>query len=147
MMSDIATLVPGPADTELAASALPELGAALGSDRPVRLRLDGRAGDLEVPRPALAALAQVLDSFALGESVTVVPAHAELTTQQAADALKVSRPFLIGLLDTAQIEYRMVGAHRRVKAASLIRYLREDDARRQQAADALAAETRELGFA
>ena len=146
-MSDIATLVPEPADAELAASALRGLDAALGTEGPVRLRLGGRAGEVEVPRSALAALAQVLDSFAHGEGVTVVPAQAELTSQQAADALHVSRPFLIGLLDAGQIEYRTVGTHRRVKAASLIRYLREDDARRQTAADALAAETRELGFA
>jgi excisionase family DNA binding protein len=146
-MSDIATLVPEPADTELAASALRGLDAALGTEDPVRLRLGGQSGEVEVPRSALAALAQVLDSFAHGEGVTVVPAQAELTTQQAADALHVSRPFLIGLLDAGQIEYRTVGTHRRVKAASLIRYLREDDARRQAAADALSAEARELGFA
>lgn len=146
-MSDIATLVPEPADTELAASALRGFDAALGTEDPVRLRLGDQAVEVEVPRSALAALAQVLDSFAHGEGVTVVPAQAELTSQQAADALHVSRPFLIGMLDAGQIEYRTVGTHRRVKAASLIRYLREDDARRQTAADALAAETRELGFA
>lgn len=146
-MSDIATLVPEPADAELAASALRGLDAALGVDGPVRLRLGGQGGDVEVPRSALAALAQVLDSFAHGEGVTVVPAHAELTSQQAADALNVSRPFLIGLLDAGQIEYRTVGSHRRVKTTSLIRYLREDDARRQAAADALAAEAHALGLA
>ncbi|MDR3360145.1 MAG: helix-turn-helix domain-containing protein [Bifidobacteriaceae bacterium] len=146
MMGDIATLVPEPSDTELAASALRGLDAALGAVGPVLLRLSGEAAEVEVPRSALAALAQVLASFAHGEGVTVVPARAELTTQQAADALRVSRPFLIGLLDAGQIEYRTVGTHRRVRAASLIRYLRRDDARRQAAADELAAEARELGF-
>ena len=146
-MSDIATLVPEPADTELAASALRGLDAALDTAGPVRLHLAGQFGEVEVPRSALAALAQVLDSFAHGEGVIVLPSQAELTTQQAADALHVSRPFLIGLLDAGYIEYCTVGTHRRVKAASLIRYLREDDERRQSAADALAAETRELGFA
>ena len=146
-MSDIATLVPEPADTELAASALRGLDAALDAEGPVRLRLAGQIGEVEVPRSALAALAQVLDSFAHGEGVTVLPSQAELTTQQAADALNVSRPFLIGLLDAGQIDYRTVGTHRRVKAASLVRYLRKDDVRRQAAADALSAETRELGFA
>lgn len=144
-MSDIAALVPEPADTELAASALRGLDAALGTEGPVRLHLAGQAGEVQVPRSALTALTQVLNSFALGESVTVVPSHAELTTQQAADTLNVSRPFLIGLLDAGQIDYRTVGTHRRIKAASLIRYLREDDARRHAAADALSAETRELG--
>lgn len=88
----------------------------------------------------------MLDSFAHGESVTLVPAHAELTTQQAADALNVSRPFLIGLLDAGQISYRMVGTHRRVNAASLVRYLQQDDVRRTTAADELAAEAHALGL-
>lgn len=146
-MSEIATLVPEPADAELAASALRGLGAVLGTDGPVRLRVGGQGGEVEVPRSALAALAQVLESFAHGEGVTVLPAHAELTTQQAADALNVSRPFLIGLLEAGQIQYRTVGRHRRVKAASLIRYMREDDARHTAAADALAAEAHALGLA
>lgn len=146
-MSHIATLVPEPADAELAAFALRELDAALGTEGPVRIHMAGHVEDVELPRSALTALAQVLDSFAHGEGVTVLPAQAEMTTQQAADALRVSRPFLIGLLDAGKIDYRTVGTHRRVKAASLIRYLREDDQRREAAADALAAETRELGFA
>ena len=145
-MSDIATLVPGPTDAELAASALRGLDAALDADTPVRLSLGEPGGEVEVPRSVLAALARVLDSFAHGEGVTLVPAHAELTTQQAADALNVSRPFLIGLLDAGQIAYRTVGTHRRVKAASLVRYLREDDARRVVVADELAAEAYALGL-
>lgn len=146
-MSEISTLVPEAADAELAASALRGLDAALAAEGPVRLHLAGQPGGVEVPRSALAALAHVLDSFAHGEGVTVVPSQAELTTQQAADALNVSRPFLIRLLTAGQIDYRTVGTHRRVKAASLIRYLREDDTHRRAAADALSAETRELGFA
>ena len=145
-MSDIATLVPGPTDAELAASALRGLDAALDADTPVRLSLGEPGGEVEVPRSVLAALARVLDSFAHGEGVTLVPAHAELTTQQAADALNVSRPFLIGLLDAGQIAYRTVGTHRRVKAASLVRSLREDDARRVVVADELAAEAHALGL-
>lgn len=145
-MSDIATLVPEPTDAELAASALRGVDAALDAGVPVRLSLGGSGGEVEVPRSVLTAIARVLDSFAHGEGVTLVPAHAELTTQQAADVLNVSRPFLIGLLDAGQIAYRTVGTHRRVKAASLVRYLREDDARRAAAADELAAEARALGL-
>ena len=145
-MSDIATLVPEPTDAELAASALRSLDAARDANIPVRLSLGGSDRELEVPGSVLVALARVLDSFAHGEGVTLVPAHAELTTQQAADALNVSRPFLIGLLDAGQIAYRTVGTHRRVKAASLVRYLREDDARRVVVADELAAEAHALGL-
>jgi excisionase family DNA binding protein len=145
-MSDVATLVPAPADAELAAAALRGLDVVLGTEGAVRLQFGAQGGEVEVPRAALAALARVLESFAHGEGVTVVPAYAELTTQQAADVLNVSRPFLIGLLEAGHIDYRTVGRHRRVKAASLIRYLREDDARRTAAADALAAEAHALGL-
>jgi len=140
------SLVPEPADAELAQSALPGLEDALKTDGPVHLRF-GEGADVVVPRSALAALAEVLSSLAQGEGVTVLPVHAELTTQQAADALNVSRPFLIGLLGAGKIEYRTVGTHRRVKAASLVAYQREDDARRRAASDALTAELDELGFA
>lgn len=145
LMSEIVTLVPELLDTELAASALLRLDQLTDADEPVRLRLPD--GDVVVPRSALAALTQVLDSFANGEGVTVIPANAELTTQQAADALNVSRPFLIGLLDASQIRYRSVGTHRRIAAASLIQYMRDDDARRAKAADALALEAHSLGMA
>ena len=67
--------------------------------------------------------------------------------QQAADAMRVSRPYLIGLLESGKIAYRTVGTHRRVQAASLVAYMREDEAKRRAIADELAAETHDLGFA
>ncbi len=60
--------------------------------------------------------------------------------------LNVSRPYLIGLLDAGEIEYRKVGTHRRVRAASLLDYQRRDDQRRREAADELAALTQEMGL-
>lgn len=69
----------------------------------------------------------------------------ELSIAAAAEILNVSRPFLISLLDAGQISYRMVGTHRRVKAASPVRYLREDDARCMAVADELAAKATRLG--
>ncbi|WP_369369607.1 helix-turn-helix domain-containing protein [Promicromonospora sp. Populi] len=144
-MSEATPVIPGPADAELARSALRALDAAAVAEGPVHLQFDEGA-DIVVPRSAISALAQVLAAFAHGEGVTVLPAQAELTTQQAADALNVSRPFLIGLLEQGKIAYRTVGTHRRVKASSLVEYMRADDAERLAAVDELSAETYDLGL-
>lgn len=144
-MAAVNPMLPDPSDTELAQSALRDLADVRQGDGPVHLRI-AEGGDIVVPRSALTALTQILATFARGEGVTVLPAQAELTTQQAADAMKVSRPYLIGLLESGKIAYRTVGTHRRVQAASLVAYMREDEAMRRAAADALSAETRELGF-
>jgi excisionase family DNA binding protein len=106
---------------------------------------DGDA-HLVVPRAAVELFAQILAHMAAGTGVSVVASNAELTTQQAADLLNVSRPYLIGLLDAEEIDYRKVGRHRRVKASSLLDYLRRDDLRRREAADELSAISQDLGL-
>jgi excisionase family DNA binding protein len=72
-------------------------------------------------------------------------AHAELNTQQAADLLNVSRPFLIGLLEAGMISYRLVGKHRRITVEAVMEYKRRDDQERRAAADDLAALGQEFG--
>lgn len=113
----------------------------------VRVRGEQTDDVLVLPRGAVELLAQILAYMAAGHGVSVVPADAELTTQQAADMLNVSRPYLIGLLDAGEIEYRKVGTHRRIKAVSLMEYMRDDDQRRRRAADELSALTQEMGMA
>lgn len=113
----------------------------------MRVLVDGTDEDLVLPREAVELLARILAHMAAGESVSVVPSHAELTTQQAAGVLNVSRPYLIDLLGAGEIEHRLVGKHRRIRARSLLEYQKKDDARRRGAADELSALTQELGLA
>jgi len=143
---------PNEHDVVVAISALSTIRRYLErhGDRPgeVRIKVDEAddGSELVVPRGALELLARILAHMAAGQGVSVVPAHAELTTQQAADLLNVSRPFLIGLLEAGEIEYRKVGAHRRVTMSSLMDYMRRDDERRRETADELTALSQELGL-
>ena len=79
-------------------------------------------------------------------SPAIVPDSAELTTQQAADFLNVSRPYLIGLLEADEIPYRKVGTHRRIRFEDLREYRRRDDLKRRRAADGLTQLSEELGL-
>ena len=91
-------------------------------------------------------LLNLLQDLAGGNTVTLVPHHAELTTQEAAELLKVSRPFLIGLLDAGKIPCRKVGKHRRIAAGDVIRYKRQEEAAREKVLAELAAEAQELNM-
>jgi excisionase family DNA binding protein len=144
------TIRPGDVDTELASRAARRIGEYLtthpGAD-PVTIQGE-LAGDdaLVVPRAAAVMLAQILATLANGEGVQIMPDAAELTTQQAADFLNVSRPYLIQRLEAGEIPFRMVGTHRRIRFQDLREYMRRDDLARRRSADELTQLSQELGL-
>ncbi len=99
-----------------------------------------------IPAAAFHLLVDILSQMAQGNAVTIIPIHAELTTQEAADILNVSRPFLIKLIDTDEIPCRKVGRHRRVRFEDLMNYKQKIDSARMQALDELAAQAQELNM-
>ena len=97
--------------------------------------------------PELAELLRkFLEALLLGEPVRVVPLEAELTTQQAAELLGVSRPHLVRLLEEGKIPYRKVGTHRRVRARELLEYLERARKRGREGMAELVRESQDLGL-
>ena len=139
---------PGDSDAEIAHRAARRIGDYLtahpGAD-PVRIQGELADDALVVPRQAAIMLAQILGFLANGQGVTVTPSNAMLTTQQAADFLNVSRPYLIKLLEAGDIPFEKVGTHRRVAFGELMEYKRRDDQERRRAADELTELGQELG--
>ena len=91
-------------------------------------------------------LRQLLTEIGQGNAVSIIPIHAELTTQEAADVLNVSRPFLVQLLEKGDMPSHKIGTHRRVRYQDVIAYKKRIDAERRKALDELAAQAQELGM-
>jgi excisionase family DNA binding protein len=109
-------------------------------------RTSGERLEGTIPTFALRLLAKILSDMHQGKPVTLVPNHAELTTQQVAAMLHVSRPYVIKLLDQGAIPHRTVGRHRRVRYDDLKAYIdRQAEARKATLRELIAYDD-ELGI-
>ncbi|HKD38170.1 MAG TPA: helix-turn-helix domain-containing protein [Pirellulales bacterium] len=147
------TVAPTASDARLARDSSKRLAAhKLARRASVRIQLldseeggDDKKGDaVTIPASALRLLVRLLAEMSQGHAVTLIPNNAELTTQQAADLLNVSRPYVVKLLDEGRIPCRTVGKYRRVRFDDVMAYKRRDDEARAKILDQLAAEAQEL---
>ena len=104
----------------------------------------GEPAEVIITHALSTLLMEVLRPIGNGDAVTLVPVSQMLTTQQAADVLNVSRPFLISLLEKAALPHTTVGRHRRIKAEDLFAFKRQRDDERAAALAELAELDAEL---
>ena len=129
-------------DAALARESSRQLVPFTKSDLCVRILKTGE--EVMIPACAVRLLVDLLSEMAEGHAIALIPIHAELTTQQAAEFLGVSRPFLVEQLEAGKIPFRKVGTHRRVLFKDLMAYKREIDQKRLETLDELAAQAQEL---
>jgi len=142
----LTSVPPSKEDVELARTSGQRLALLARRGRRLTLRVHdaGEEETIELPAGAVKLLQAILEDMASGRAVTIVPQNAELTTQQAADFLNISRPFFVQLLEQKKLPFRLVGTHRRVRFEDVLRFKENDDAKRRKVLDQLAAEAQEL---
>lgn len=138
-------------DFELARAAQRRIASALDRSSAVNIAIveDGigtspHSSMLRLPSTALHLLADMLDALAGGKSVTIMPKDLDITTQQAALFLNVSRPYLIRLLEDGKIASHKVGTHRRIRFEDVIQYKEERQKRSSEALQQLVDQAQEL---
>jgi excisionase family DNA binding protein len=102
--------------------------------------------ELEIPSSVYEVLVRVVREMDRGNGITIIPVHAELTTQQAAELLNVSRPYLVSLLKKKEIPFHEVGRHRRVRLNDLLAYKERRDSKRRRLLRDMTQEAQEAGL-
>lgn len=138
--------LPSTREAELARQSWPILAACIDRGETVQIRVINRKEEIAVPARALRLLVDALDQMARGNAVTLVPIHKELTTQEAADLLNVSRPHLVALLEGGAIPFQKSGSHRRVRFSDLQKYRELRDHKRRKALNDMTRVAHEQGL-
>lgn len=143
-----AVVAPGPiAPLESERFALTKIEHLLSARKDHGPMLVGPKGEqIELPESVFRVLRQVVHAMAQDQAVTVVPVHKRLTTQQSADLLGVSRPYLVRLLDEGEIPFTRTGAHRRIRFDDLMAYAERRDEKRREGLARLTQLSEEIGL-
>jgi excisionase family DNA binding protein len=141
-------VTPTELDARIAAEAVDRLSEHAGPSMSVELRI-GEAGALEsirLPDIVVSLLSRILTETANGHAVSVIPIEAEMSTQQAADYLNVSRPYVVSLAEQGKIPFHRVGTHRRLRFQDVAEYKKRQDEESYAALAELQAQAQELNM-
>ena len=137
-------------DQQVASASLYGFALAFAKNGPardgVKIRIQESGTDIIVPRKALELLQFILSSMAQGKAVSLIPSDSEVTTQQAADMLNVSRPHLVKLLEQGALPFKKVGSHRRILLEDLLAYEAKQAKQREYQLQLLADQAQELNL-
>ena len=142
--------LPSAEEIALAKLSSQELSAVLEANGDVQnfsvVGKDGETHSVQLPASAVKLMIEVLTQLGQGNSVNITPIHAELTTQEAADMLNMSRPTFIKLLDSGDLPYARTGNRRKVAFVDVMQYKRQLDEQRLATLDELSALDQELNL-
>jgi excisionase family DNA binding protein len=141
--------IPSDRDAVLAREATRVLDSRVIGDGTLKMQIIGGGNEnaaFDLSPAAAALLRELLVEMAAGRAITIVPTDAEVTTGEAADLLRVSRPFVVGLIDKGELPARMVGAHRRLLLEDVLTYKRESKVKARAALKDMITISQELGL-
>jgi len=138
------TFVPTDEETERAKNFSRILAKEFAPAESVTIQRDDVDESIEIPRQVFNVLMRVLAVMSEGKAFSLIPMDKELTTQQAADILNVSRPYLNKILDLGDIAHRKVGRNRRIKFSDLMEYKKSQEQKSRNALQELADQSQEL---
>lgn len=112
----------------------------------VRISIQESGEYFTIPRKALEFLSHILSIMAEGKAISLIPSESELSTQQAADMLNVSRPHIVKLLEHGIIPFKKTGSHRRILLEDLMKYADQQSETRKKSLKFLAKQAQELNL-
>lgn len=112
----------------------------------INIKIQENDQQIAIPKKAFELLLHILQGMSGGKSMHLLPVDAELSTQQTADLLHVSRPFVVKLTEKGELPFRKVGTHRRIKLQDAMAYKKQMEAKANKALDDLAEQAQKLNF-
>ncbi|HUH52008.1 MAG TPA: helix-turn-helix domain-containing protein [Flavobacterium sp.] len=112
----------------------------------VKIKIQETGEFITIPKKALTLLSAIIQNMAEGKTISIVPSHSELSTQQAADMLNVSRPHLVKLLEAKKIPFKKVGSHRRILLKDILEYKEQLAKQREAQLDFLTMQAQDLNL-